>query len=42
MGDDGAWHRPPGVDEEVAGVAIEARFGDAQHGGRLSREVQQG
>jgi hypothetical protein len=32
MSDDGPIHRLPGVDEEVAGLAVEAAIGEAEEG----------
>ncbi len=42
VGDDGAIHRLPGIDVEVAGLAVEAAIGEPEQGhsmwvGRVSR-----
>src|SRR5205823_13252264 len=42
MGDDGAWDGQPGIDVEVAGLAVKAMVGDAQEHAWNLRRVTQG
>src|SRR5438270_2639397 len=42
MGDDGAWDGQPGIDVEVAGLAVKAMVGDAKEHARNLRRVTQG
>jgi hypothetical protein len=39
VGDHGAVDRPPGVDEEAAGLAVEARLGQPEDGFRSAHAL---